>query len=46
MLEKLIAEILCEYIKNPNNLEKLKEEPGIFILKNNATGITIHFSKI
>lgn len=44
-LQRLMNDILREYVANPDRLKELAEHSGISVIKDNPMGITIHFDK-
>lgn len=44
-LQRLMNDILREYVANPDRLKELEKDFGIYVIKDNAMGVTIRFIK-
>jgi hypothetical protein len=44
-LQRLMNDILREYVANSDRLKELERDFGIYIIKDDAMGVTIRFSK-
>ena len=45
IMQRLVVEILREYVANPVKLKELSEESGIYIIKDDPLGVTVRFTK-
>lgn len=44
-LQRLMNDILREYVANPDRLKQLTEDFGIYVIDDNPMGVTIRFTK-
>jgi len=44
-LQRLMNDILREYVANPDRLKELEKDFGIYVIKDNALAVTIRISK-
>ena len=44
-LQRLMNDILREYVANPDRLKELEKDFGIYVIEDNAIGVTVRFVK-